>query len=160
MTHDYKRNGTTTLFAALHVLTGGVIGQCLPRHRNGGFLRFLRTVDRQVPKRLQIHIILDNYGTHTHDNVVAGLDKHPRFHLHFIPTSSSWLNMVERWFRELTEKAIRRGVFKLVPDLIVVMRGIPPSQQQRSQAVRMDRHGRGDPRESQPRPGRTRINPG
>ena len=121
MTHDYKRNGTTTLFAALNVLTGVVIGQCLPRHRNGEFLKFLRTIDRQVPKGLQIHMILDNYGTHTHDNVVAWLDKHPRFHLHFIPTSSSWLNMVERWFRELTEKAIRRGVFKSVPDLIAAI---------------------------------------
>jgi transposase len=121
MTHDYKRNGTTTLFAALNVLTGVVIGQCLPRHRNGEFLKFLRTIDHQVPKGLQIHMILDNYGTHTHDNVVAWLDKHPRFHLHFIPTSSSWLNMVERWFRELTEKAIRRGVFKSVPDLIAAI---------------------------------------
>ena len=121
MTHDYKRNGTTTLFAALNVLTGVVIGQCLPRHRNGEFLKFLRTIDRQVPKGLQIHMILDNYGTHTHDNVVAWLDKHPRFHLHFIPTSSSWLNMVERWFRELTEKAIRRGVFKSVPDMIAAI---------------------------------------
>jgi transposase len=121
MTRDYKRNGTTTLFAALNVLTGVVIGQCLPRHRNGEFLKFLRTIDRQVPKGLQIHMILDNYGTHTHDNVVAWLDKHPRFHLHFIPTSSSWLNIVERWFRELTEKAIRRGVFKSVPDLIAAI---------------------------------------
>ena len=121
MTHDYKRNGTTTLFAALNVLTGVVIGQCLPRHRNGEFLKFLRTIDRQVPKGLQIHMILDNYGTHTHDNVVAWLDKHPPFHLHFIPTSSSWLNMVERWFRELTEKAIRRGVFKSVPDMIAAI---------------------------------------
>jgi len=121
MTHDYKRNGTTTLFAALNVLTGVVIGQCLPRHRNGEFLKFFRTIDHQVPKGLQIHMILDNYGTHTHDNVVAWLDKHPRFHLHFIPTSSSWLNMVERWFRELTEKAIRRGVFKSVPDLIAAI---------------------------------------
>ena len=121
VTHDYKRNGTTTLFAALNVLTGVVIGQCLPRHRNGEFLKFLRTIDHQVPKGLQIHMILDNYGAHTHNNVVAWLDKHPRFHLHFIPTSSSWLNMVERWFRELTEKAIRRGVFKSVPDLIAAI---------------------------------------
>jgi hypothetical protein len=82
MTHDYKRNGTTTLFAALNVLTGVVIGQCLPRHRNGELLKFLRTIDRQVPKGLQIHMILDNYSSHTHDNVVAWLDKHPRFHLH------------------------------------------------------------------------------
>jgi transposase len=113
--------GSSRLFAALNVLTGVVIGQCLPGHRNGEFLKFLRTIDRQVPKGLQIHMILDNYGTHTHDNVVAWLDKHPRFHLHFIPTSSSWLNMVERWFRELTEKAIRRGVFKSVPDLIAAI---------------------------------------
>ena len=121
MTHDYKRNGTTTLFAALNVLTGMVIGQCLPKHRNGEFLKFLLTVDRQTPKGLQIHMILDNYGTHTHDNVKAWLAKHPRFHLHFIPTSSSWLNMVERWFRDLTDKAIRRGVFRSVPDLITAI---------------------------------------
>ncbi len=94
MTHDYKRNGTTTLFAALDVLTGKVIGQCLPRHRHEEFLKFLRTVDREVPKGLQVHLILDNYSTHKHDNVKKWLAKHPRFQLHFIPTSSSWLNMV------------------------------------------------------------------
>src|SRR5919202_6287085 len=121
MTHDYKRNGTTDLFAALDVLTGRVIGQCLPRHRNGEFLRFLRTIDRQVPKGLAVHLILDNYGTHNHDNVRAGPGQHPRFHLHFTPTSSSWLNLVERWFRELTGKAIRRGVFRSVPELIAAI---------------------------------------
>ncbi len=121
MTHDYKRNGTTTLFAALNVLTGTVIGQCLPRHRHGEFLKFLRAIDRQVPNGLQIHMILDNYGTHKHANVQAWLAKHPRFHLHFTPTSSSWLNLVERWFRNLTDKAIRRGVFKSVPDLIAAI---------------------------------------
>src|SRR6266545_4009693 len=121
MTHDYKRNGTTTLFAALDVLTGKVIGKCLPRHRNGEFLRFLRTIDRAVPRRLQVHLIVDNYGTHTHDNVKAWLAGHPRFHLHFTPTSSSWLNLVERWFRELTDKAIRRGVFRSVPELITAI---------------------------------------
>ena len=121
MTHDYKRNGTTTLFAALNVLTGTVIGECLPRHRHGEFLKFLRAIDRQVPKGLQIHMILDNYGTHKHANVQAWLAKHPRFHLHFTPTSSSWLNLVERWFRNLTDKAIRRGVFKSVPDLIAAI---------------------------------------
>ena len=121
MTHDYKRNGTTTLFAALNVLTGTVIGQCLPRHRHGEFLKFLRAVDRQVPKGLEIHMILDNYGTHKHANVQAWLAKHPRFHLHFTPTSSSWLNLVERWFRNITDKAIRRGVFKSVPDLIAAI---------------------------------------
>ncbi len=118
MTHDYKRNGTTTLFAALNVLTGVVIGECLRRHRHEEFLKFLRKIDREVPKGLAIHMILDNYATHKHPNVVAWLEKHPRFHLHFTPTSSSWLNLVERWFRELTDKAIRRGVFGSVPDLI------------------------------------------
>ncbi|MDQ2943813.1 MAG: IS630 family transposase [Candidatus Dormibacteraeota bacterium] len=121
MTHDYKRNGTTTLFAALDVLTGAVIGQCLPRHRHGEFLKFLRIIERRVPKGLAIHLILDNYATHKHPNVVAWLAKHPRFHLHFTPTSSSWLNLVERWFRDLTGKAIRRGVFRSVPDLIAAI---------------------------------------
>src|SRR6266702_1886850 len=118
MTHDYKRNGTTTLFAALQVLNGKVIGQCLPRHRHQEFLKFLRTLDREFPAELQLHLIVDNYQTHKHANVNKWLAKHPRFHLHFTPTSSSWLNLVERWFRELTEKAIRRGVFQSVPDLI------------------------------------------
>jgi transposase len=121
MTHDYKRNGTTTLFAALDVLTGTVIGACLPRHRNTEFLKFLRRIDREVPKGLQVHLILDNYGTHKHPNVTAWLAQHPRFHLHFTPTSSSWLNLVERWFRNLTDKAIRRGVFPSVPDLIAAI---------------------------------------
>jgi transposase len=121
MTHDYKRHGTTTLFAALNVLTGTVIGRCLPRHRNTEFLKFLRTIDREVPQGLQIHMICDNYGTHKHANVKKWLAKHPRFHLHFIPTSSSWLNLVERWFRDLTDKAIRRGVFHSVNDLITTI---------------------------------------
>jgi len=121
MTHDYKRNGTTTLFAALNVLTGVVIGQCLPRHRNDEFLKFLRRIDRETPKGLQVHLILDNYATHKHPNVEAWLAKHPRFHFHFTPTSSSWLNLVERWFREITEKTIRRGVFRSVPELIAAI---------------------------------------
>jgi transposase len=118
MTHDYKRNGTTTLFAALDVLTGSVIGQCLPRHRHIEFLKFLRTIDREVPKRLQVHLILDNYATHKHPAVQAWLAKHPRFQLHFTPTSSSWLNLVEIFFGQLNDKAIRRGVFHSVTDLI------------------------------------------
>jgi transposase len=118
MTHDYKRNGTTTLFAALDVLTGTVIGQCLPRHRHEEFLKFLRTIERDVPSGLQVHLICDNYATHKHPDVKAWLVKHPRFHTHFTPTSSPWLNLVERWFRELTDKALRRGVFHSVPDLI------------------------------------------
>jgi transposase len=118
MTHDYKRNGTTTLFAALDVLTGKVIGQCLSRHRHEEFLTFLRTIDRQVPKGLGIHLILDNYATHKHPDVERWLKRHKRFHLHFTPTSSSWLNQVERWFRDLTDKNLRRGIFGSVPDLI------------------------------------------
>jgi transposase len=121
MTHDYKRHGTTTLFAALNVLTGKVIGDCLPRHRHIEFLKFLRTIDREVPKGLQIHLILDNYSTHKHENVKKWLAKHPRFHLHFTPTSSSWMNLIERWFGKLTEKAIRRGVFRSVPELIAAI---------------------------------------
>jgi transposase/transcriptional regulator with XRE-family HTH domain len=120
-TSDYKRHGTTTLFAALNALDGTVIGQCVDRHRHEEFLRFLRTVDKEVPKGLAVHMILDNYATHKHKNVKAWLAKHPRFHLHFTPTSSSWLNLVERWFRELTDKAIRRGVFHSVPDLITAI---------------------------------------
>jgi len=121
MTSDYKRNGTTTLFAALDVLTGEVIGRCLPRHRHEEFLRFLRTIDREVPKGLQVHLILDNYSTHKHQNVKTWLAKHPRFHLHFTPTSSSWVNLVERFFGKLTDKAIRRGIFTSVPDLIAAI---------------------------------------
>jgi transposase len=121
MTHDYKRNGTTTLFAALDVLTGSVIGTCLPRHRHIEFLKFLRIIDKEVPKGLQIHLILDNYSTHKHENVTKWLAKHPRFHLHFTPTSSSWCNMVERLFGKLTDKAIRRGVFHSAPELITAI---------------------------------------
>jgi transposase len=118
MTHDYKRNGTTTLFAALNTMDGKIIGQCFPRHRHQEFLRFLRTINRQTRNSLDIHMIVDNYGTHSHPKVIAWLDKHPRFHMHFTPTSASWLNLVECWFRKITEKRIRRGVFKSVPDLI------------------------------------------
>jgi transposase len=121
MTHDYKRHGTTTLFAALNVLTGMIISECMPRHRHQEWLKFLKTIDAQVPKDLQIHLILDNYATHKHEDVTKWLDKHPRFHLHFTPTSSSWLNLVERWFRELTDKALRRGAFGSVPDLITAI---------------------------------------
>src|SRR5215207_4219946 len=121
MTHDYKRHGTTTLFAALNVLEGKVIGQCLPRHTNHEFLRFLRRLDREFPRDQTLHLILDNYGTHTHPNVKAWLAAHPRFVLHFTPTSASWLNLVERWFREITTKRIRRGVFHSVPDLIAAI---------------------------------------
>ena len=116
-THDYKRNGTTTLFAALNVVEGRVIGQCYSRHRHQEFLRFLQRLDGEFPAGKELHLILDNYGTHGHPRVRQWLAKHPRFVLHFIPTSSSWLNLVERWFAELSQKAVRRGVFQSVEDL-------------------------------------------
>jgi transposase len=117
MTHDYKRNGVTTLFAALNVQTGKVLSMTDQLHRHQEWLRFLKTIDRSTPKTKQLHLIVDNYATHKHPEVLAWLDKHPRFHIHFTPTSSSWLNMVERFFRDITDKRIRRGVFTSVPDL-------------------------------------------
>ncbi len=117
MTHDYKRNGTTTLFAALNMLDGKVIGTCMPRHRHREFLRFLRLIDQQTPAGLDLHLIVDNYATHKTPAVKRWLKAHPRFHLHFTPTSASWLNMVERFFAEITRKRIRRGAFKSVAEL-------------------------------------------
>jgi transposase/transcriptional regulator with XRE-family HTH domain len=117
MTHDYKRNGTTTLFAALEVLQGRVIGQCFERHRHQEFLRFLRRLDQEFPAPTPLHLVMDNYGTHSHPKVKAWLQRHPRFVPHFVPTSSSWLNLVERWFGELTAKRIRGGSFFSVDDL-------------------------------------------
>jgi transposase len=116
-THDYERHGTTTLFAALQVVEGRVIGECYPRHRHQEFLKFLRRLDEEFPGNVTLHLILDNYGTHGHERVRRWLSKHPRFVLHFIPTSSSWLNLIERWFAELSQKAVRRGVFRSVEDL-------------------------------------------
>jgi transposase len=121
MTHDYKRNGTTTLFAALVTLDGRVIGDCMPRHRHQEFIRFLKTIDFETPPELDLHLIVDNYGTHKHPRVQSWMKRHPRFHLHFIPTSSSWLNLVERWFREITDKRLRRGSFQSVPALIAAI---------------------------------------
>ena len=118
MAHDYKRNGTTSLFAALNLLDGTVIGECHNRHRHQEFLKFLRRLNRKVPKGLDLHLILDNYATHKHPKVKKWLEKHPRFKLHFAPTGSSWLNLVERVFGELTAKRIRRGVFHSVPELV------------------------------------------
>lgn len=117
-THDYKRNGTTTLFAALSVLDGKVIGHCHSRHRHQEFLKFLRQLDREFPGDRELHLILDNYGTHKTPEVQSWLKRHRRFVPHFIPTSSSWLNLIERWFGELTQKAVRREAFFSVPDLV------------------------------------------
>ena len=117
LTHDYKRNGTTTLFAALEVAEGLVIAECMPRHRHQEWLRFLKLIDASTPPDVDLHLIVDNYATHKHAKVQRWLKRHPRFHVHFIPTSSSWLNLVERWFRNITEQRIRRGVFRSVEEL-------------------------------------------
>jgi transposase len=121
MTHDYKRNGTTTLFAALEMTKGSVIGTCMDRHRHQEWIKFLNLIDQQTPAHLDLHLIVDNYATHKHPKVKAWFKRHKRFHQHFVPTSSSWLNLVERWFRDLTDKRIRRGVFKSVADLIAAI---------------------------------------
>lgn len=121
-THDYKRHGTTTLFAALSMLDGTVIGDCMPRHRHQEFIRFLKRIDAETPPELDLHLIVDNYGTHKHPRVQSWRRRHPRFHLHFTPTSSSWLNLVERWFRDLTDKRLRRGSFQNVRELIAAIR--------------------------------------
>ena len=118
MTHDYKRNGTTTLFAALNVLDGKVIGQCHARHRHQEWLKFLRRLDREFPQDQELHLVMDNYGTHKTAASAGLAETHRRFVPHFIPTSSSWLNLVERWFGELTQKAVRCGAFASVPDLV------------------------------------------
>jgi len=121
-THDYTRHGTTTLFAALNMLDGTVIGDCMPRHRHQEFIRFLQTIDTKTPLDLDLHLIVDNYGTHKHPRVQRWLKRYPRFHLHFIPTSSSWLNLVERWFSDISTKRIRRGSFKNVKELIMAIK--------------------------------------
>ena len=121
MTHDYKRHGTTTLFAALNVLDGQVIGQCQQRHTHVEWLKFLRQIDRETPKGKTLHLIADNYATHKHPAVQAWLAKHPRFNMHFTPTSASWLNMVERFFRDISENRLRRGVFTSVPELVTAI---------------------------------------
>ena len=118
MTHDYKRHGTTTLFAALNVLEGTVIGSCLARHRHQEFRKFLNLLDAETPPDVEIHAIVDNYATHKHPAIQRWLRRHPRFHLHFVPTSASWLNLVEVWFSHLTTEQVRRGDFLSVPDLI------------------------------------------
>ena len=121
MTHDYKRNGTTTLFAALDVLEGKVIGDCYKRHRHQEFLKFLRRIDREFPGKMPLHLVMDNYGTHGTPEVKAWLQRHARFVVHYVPTSCSWLNLIERWFGELTSKRIRRGSFLSVEDLIAAI---------------------------------------
>ena len=117
VTHDYKRNGTTTLFAAIELTEGRLIGSCMPKHRHQEWIKFLKHIDAETPAELDLHLIVDNYATHKHPKVQSWLKRHRRFHVHFIPTSSSWLNLVERWFREITDKRIRRGTFRNVEQL-------------------------------------------
>lgn len=117
MTHDYKRHGTTTLFAAIRLVEGKVIAECMSRHRHQEWLKFLKKIDQATPSELDLHLIVDNYGTHKHPKVQRWLKRHKRFHMHFIPTSSSWLNVIERWFRNLTDRRIRRGAFQSVAQL-------------------------------------------
>jgi transposase len=118
MTHDYKRNDTTTLFAAIDMAVGKVIASCMSQHRHQEWIKFLNQIDRETPPDLDIHLIVDNYATHKHPKVKAWLKRHRRFHVHFIPTSSSWLNVTERFFRDLDAKRLRRGAFQSVPELI------------------------------------------
>jgi transposase len=121
MTHDYKRHGTTTLFAALSTLDGNVIGTCMPRHTHREWLKFLQQLDRETPPAMPLHVIADNYGTHKHPRVVRWLKRHPRFQMHFTPTGASWLNMIERFFRDLSTNRIRRGTFASVRELIAAI---------------------------------------
>jgi len=123
MTHDYKRNGTTTLFAAIDMTQGKVIASCMPRHRHQEWIKFLKQIDAETPEDLDLHLIVDNYATHKHPKVKAWLKRHKRFHVHFIPTSSSWLNVIERFFRDLDEKRVHRGTFGSVPELIDAVMG-------------------------------------
>jgi transposase len=147
-THDYKRHGTTTLFAALNTLDGSVISMCQARHRHGEWLKFLRLIDRRTPKQLSLHLIVDNYATHSHPEVQAWLAKHPRFIMHFTPTSASWLNMVERFFRDITDKRIRRDSFTSVAELelaidlyVAPLAGREFARSQFLECVRIDRIG-------------------
>jgi transposase len=135
MTHDYKRYGVTTLFAALNTLDGSVISTCMERHRHTEWLKFLRLIDKSVDETLDIHLIVDNYATHKHAKVQRWLKRHPRFHVHFTPTSSSWLNMVERFFRDITTQAVRRGAFRSVDALIAAIEAY----------ISWQRHDRFDP---------------
>ena len=146
-THDYVRHGTTTLFAALDIATGKVFGQCRKRHRHEEFLSFLRLIDREVPAELDIHLVLDNYATHKHAKVKRWLAARPRFHLHFTPTSASWLNQVERWFGLLSQRAIKRGSFRSVRGSGAQDPGVHRQLQYLCHAVRLGRHSAVDPRQ-------------
>src|SRR5215210_6724386 len=152
MTHDYVRHGTTTLFAALNVADGTLIGQCQDRHRHQEWLKFLQQIDAETPADRDLHLILDNYATHKHPKVKKWLARHPRFHLHFTPTSASWLNMVERFFRDLTVHRLRRGIFHSVPELVARTEQLHGSTQPGTEAVYLDGQSQRHPRQSRPCP--------
>ena len=152
MTHDYKRNGVTTMFAGLNVKTGEVISECMPRHRAKEFIRFLKTIDRSVAKGLDVHLVCDNYATHKTPKVKAWLAKHPRFAMHFTPTSSSWINLVERLFAEITRQLIRRGVYKSVAQLEVRDGRLGRRMEHLAETLQMDQIGGKNSRQERPRP--------
>ena len=145
MTHDYVRNGTTSLFAAFDLASGSVIAQPYRQHRHQEFLKFLKLIDKAVPKDLDLHLVLDNYATHKTPAIKEWLLKHPRFHLHFTPTSSSWLNLVERWFAELTNRKLRRSAHRSVTELGDRHPQVDQRVEQGPQAVRLDQDRRRDP---------------
>ena len=150
MTHDYKRNGTTTLFAALNILDGTVVGRCMPRHTHQEFIKFLNAVERAVPAGKIIHAIADNYATHKHPKVIEWLADHPRWVFHFTPTSASWINAVENFFSVITRRRIRRGVFTSVANLQDAIRRYIRDHNQQPQAIRLDQASRPHPRQAQP----------
>ena len=160
MTHDYKRHGTTTLFAALNVLDGTVIGQNMQRHRHQEFIRFLNRIEREVPAGKAIHVILDNYAAHKKDKVRAWLARHPRWTFHFTPTSCSWLNAVEGFFAKLTRRRLKHGVFHSVVDLqAAINRFIREYNADRPQAIHLESRSRQNHRRTKPRVPNVGINP-
>ena len=159
MTHDYKRHGTTTLFAALDVLEGRVIGQCMARHRHQEFIRFLNKINRETPAGRELHLIVDNYATHKHPKVRAWLERHPRFHFHFTPTSASWLNAVEGFFAKLTRQRLKRGVFKGIVDLQAAINRYLAETNRKPQALHLDRRSRRHHRKGAARETGVRVDP-
>ena len=159
MTHDYKRHGTTTLFAALNVLDVTVIGRNMQRHRHQEFMRFLNAIEAEVPAGKMVHVILDNYAAHKHPKVRAWLDRHERFVFHFTPTSCSWLNAVEGFFARLSRRRLKRGVFRSVVDLQAAIDRIPRRDQRRTEALHMDRRPRQDHRRRQTSAPSVRFHP-
>jgi transposase len=158
MTHDYKRHGVTTLFAALDVLEGRIIGQCMQRHRHQEFIRFLNVIDARTPKKKAVHVIIDNYAAHKHPKVLEWLDNHPRFVFHFTPTSASWLNAVEGFFAQLTKKRLKRGVFRSLQELKNAIHR-PRRHQRKPKALYLDQRSQQNHRRRQTRAPSVRFDP-